>query len=608
MAFVRILSLAAALVPFGDASETKSTLPCGEQDSAACRTHSAPLAGGSGIAPVGDIPDVEEEEAIAVLRMSLLQTSLHISREHVEHKERAKDDAPAAHAPLPLEAVAVPGVPAAAPQKVDGVSAVAADTEVEVPAVGVDPEAERENEVPEVNLLPGAKFALLETSTVSEEKLAAAKTAEVAEAGKVPPSKIIIPESIAAGRHWTRSRSSADVEAEEQVGSNNSSDGLIDMLESSGSASVDRAHADGGGTSSQQALRPSLSVSLLSEILDPAREGVSGLPMLLICMLAFLVGTVFLIQVVGWTLEEKDTSGQGNDRRLGVGFRGGMPRPPRLDAKGSPAPSPYLYASAPGSAYGLQGAHTGSFDALPTDTGTLKGRSWSAPSATGTPNYSGNMGTGFFGAPDEPGLMDRPSTAPDTRRSIEVAQDAICPALILPHGEARFSIPQEGMHKLGVGRYPVEILGPSGRPLLHARLPVQPAGGRTDIATGRWLELTTTATSRYPHACIGPVQLGRLSQQALEIRGPKGNAYGMLEPHGGGWCARRAGRIVLRIATSADGGLQALSADSMQIASAIPEPGAQLTIQVHSGVDALLTLLCLLTVVLMSPDLAGMSS
>lgn len=330
--------------------------------------------------------------------------------------------------------------------------------------------------------------------------------------------------------------------------------------------------------------------------------------MMLICMLAFIIGVVFVIQVVGWSLEDS-VGCNYSETAVSVGHppmasRGA--RDPFRPDKATPSPSPFLYASGAAS----EGAPSSGFLPLPTDTGTLAGRRWGTQSMPATP---GVFGMGSSGGEHGEGAMfaaspqwrSQPPTT--TLQDPSNSQDAICPALILPHGEAHFSVPVEGVLKLGVGQFPVEILGPSGRPLLHARLPAQPVGNAPAAAkgAGRWLELTTTATSRYPHACVGPVTLGSPAIEALEIRGPKGNAYGLLEPGDGGWLAKRGGRVVLRIAGGAHRGLQAFSSDEAMIATATPG-GERLSVQVSPGVDALLTLLCMLAVVLMSQNLAGM--
>lgn len=296
----------------------------------------------------------------------------------------------------------------------------------------------------------------------------------------------------------------------------------------------------------------------LALALDPPRGPFGGVPVLLIFMLAFVIGLVFVIQVVGWSMEGKDPGDFGRQR------------PEKL--LGAPLPG---YASS-------------ALLPMTSERGFERG--------LGTPSRPGST-TSALPPSGSPSL----SHGEDADRT-----DAICPALILPHGEARFTIPAESVRRLALGEYPVEILGPSGRPLLHARLPAEPVGGvSTSLGPGRWLELTTTPTSRYPHACVGPLLLGSRSSQPLQIRGPRGDAYGILEAREGAWCAQHGGRVVLRIESLPEGGLQASGADFNVIAMASPNGGQALQVQVNPGVDALLTLLCMLAVVLISPDLAG---
>jgi len=153
----------------------------------------------------------------------------------------------------------------------------------------------------------------------------------------------------------------------------------------------------------------------------------------------------------------------------------------------------------------------------------------------------------------------------------------------------------------------VQILGPSGRPLLHARLPTVGPDAPGGPRPGRWLELSTTPRSRYPHACVGPLPLGAPANEVVEIRGPRGDAYGTLEWRGTDWCAKRNGRIVLIVEKSDRGGLSASAQSGSYIAQATPDADADLVrVQVSPGVDALLTLLCMLAVMLMTPEAAGL--
>jgi len=215
--------------------------------------------------------------------------------------------------------------------------------------------------------------------------------------------------------------------------------------------------------------------------------------------------------------------------------------------------------------------------------------------------------------------------------------DAICSALIL--GKAHFVVPMEAIRKLSAGQSPVEILGPSSRALLHARLPNFPVGGPNEPgggdgagggALGRWLELTTTSKSRYPHACIGPLVLGSVSREPLQIRGPRSEYYGTLVlVRPGCWQAQRNPRAVLTLsllpppsAAASSGGAapgQGSAFSGLRFGAASPAgsglaigavatvalggvDGQALEVKVAPGVDALLTLLCALAVLLMAPE------
>lgn len=48
----------------------------------------------------------------------------------------------------------------------------------------------------------------------------------------------------------------------------------------------------------------------------------------------------------------------------------------------------------------------------------------------------------------------------------------ICPGLSLLQGAAQFRIPTASLETLRSGQFPVQVMGPSGKPLLHAWLPL----------------------------------------------------------------------------------------------------------------------------------------
>lgn len=48
-----------------------------------------------------------------------------------------------------------------------------------------------------------------------------------------------------------------------------------------------------------------------------------------------------------------------------------------------------------------------------------------------------------------------------------------------------------------------------------------------DVKDKRWLQLSTTSNSRFPHCCAGPLEVA--SDAMVEIRGPRGDRFGTLE-------------------------------------------------------------------------------
>lgn len=199
----------------------------------------------------------------------------------------------------------------------------------------------------------------------------------------------------------------------------------------------------------------------------------------------------------------------------------------------------------------------------------------------------------------------------------------LCPKLMLPQGSAQFRIPTQSIRKLRSGIFPVEIFGASRDPLLHAWLPrcagspdaVELEGGQDPArGVGLWLQLTTTRTSRHPHACIGPFCLrGSAAVEPLEsvqILGPKGAKYGSFLPNEDSWRVVRDGATVLAITASfpfphiaaTDTRGRGVANGTLQNWDVL---GAEvLVVQVNQGADAMLSLICILAFVLLSVDLA----
>jgi len=347
-----------------------------------------------------------------------------------------------------------------------------------------------------------------------------------------------------------------------------------------------------------------------------------GLTAAFIFRLAFAISVVFFIQLLGIRSSEKARGVGGSGEECGG----------RLSRSRSPSPGP-LPPALRRSARQQQQQQQQRLSALTSGGGGVGPWAEQQDPADVPPDelliLRVDTGTGHEFAT---GFSASSSSSSATARS-----DAICSALIL--GKAHFVVPMEAIRKLSAGQSPVEILGPSSRALLHARLPNFPAGGPNEPgggdgagggALGRWLELTTTPKSRYPHACIGPLVLGSVSREPLQIRGPRSEYYGTLVlVRPGCWQAQRNKRAVLTLSLlpppsgaassggAAPGQGSALSGLRVGAASAAGSglaigavatvalggvDGQALEVKVAPGIDALLTLLCALAVLLMAPE------
>mmetsp|Transcript_67732 Transcript_67732/g.141566 ORF Transcript_67732/g.141566 Transcript_67732/m.141566 type:complete len:488 (-) Transcript_67732:48-1511(-) len=333
--------------------------------------------------------------------------------------------------------------------------------------------------------------------------------------------------------------------------------------------------------------------SFLQELLVPTGGTVGGIPVILIYMTVAIVGVILFLQVAGWSLDNSDhhcsrSRYQSSDSR----------------ASGSSCKNP------PNPPHGSQSRHSLPHEVqrrpFQTPAGTEKSlRSAPASALPVVPNLSAkSLASTASRAPSMSWVAQLQASEADA------SSDILCPALILPQGKAQFSISYESLQRLGQGYYPAEILGPTGRQLLHARVP--PHSGTDASPTfsdQRWLEMTTTATSRYPHACVGPIPLessGPLSCP-LEIRGPRGDTFGLLEQRGPTWCSVRNGRVLLTLEPEVGTGRvmafsRAEGSDQSTVAAIAAPDGAMLRLQVSPGVDALLALLSFLAVALLAPE------
>lgn len=180
-------------------------------------------------------------------------------------------------------------------------------------------------------------------------------------------------------------------------------------------------------------------------------------------------------------------------------------------------------------------------------------------------------------------------------------QETLChfPLLTREESELHFVIMLAAIQSLSVGEYPVEILGPSGRPLLFARLP--PAA-----QPGFRLELCTSAESDCPHGTVGPFTPGVHASEPINIHGSTGNRFADMVQSGNGWAIQRKGKMILFFELdSYTGEIRALGLEGEVSALASMSTDDSLKVQMGSGVDAMLILLCMLTVVLMSHGQTG---
>lgn len=188
----------------------------------------------------------------------------------------------------------------------------------------------------------------------------------------------------------------------------------------------------------------------------------------------------------------------------------------------------------------------------------------------------------------------------------------ICPSLILPHTEARFMIQTEHLLRLTTGS--VNILGTSGRKLLHALVCDSPDGRRC-------LMLASCGCEDDPRTCIFTPQGGVGSSQALEVFGKGGKFYGWLEFPGGSramlaWAGNGTehkpvmqidlcvgGEDLSMKASTPEGRVLASAGRDVAGGTGMAPRGAEDTwkMQVKPGVDAVLITSCMLAIILLKP-------
>lgn len=188
----------------------------------------------------------------------------------------------------------------------------------------------------------------------------------------------------------------------------------------------------------------------------------------------------------------------------------------------------------------------------------------------------------------------------------------ICPSLILPHTEARFMIQMD--HLLNITSGPVNILGTSGRKLLHALVCDSPDGRRC-------LMLASCGCEDDPRTCIftsNRASFPPVAEPALEVFGKAGKFYGWLEFPGGsqvllahsGAGGERRPVLQIEMGNQSDLRMSASTMDGRVIASAGRNAAAggrqfdgndSWKMQVKPGTDAVLVTSCMLALILLRP-------
>jgi len=228
------------------------------------------------------------------------------------------------------------------------------------------------------------------------------------------------------------------------------------------------------------------------------------------------------------------------------------------------------------------------------------------------------------------------TSAKETRPEPLPPAPRICPSLTLPAGVEQFRIPASSLSRLRAGDLAVEILGSDDKPLLHAGFPLRAVENeKGQIAynkVGRWLQLTTSATSKQPHVIVGPLPVynqggsspggfenvqvrglyGAATERVpIEIYGPSNARYGALSRKADKWhvfyrATQGPEQLVMSMhAAMPFPGFSAYSKDGKQMAIAnLHLLGTEyssadmLTITVKRGFDHMLILSTMLAVML----------
>lgn len=353
----------------------------------------------------------------------------------------------------------------------------------------------------------------------------------------------------------------------------------------------------------QQLHRPA---SLLRSLMEEP-SALNGIPALVVFMLAAVVMVVCLVQFISIAFEERSGDSKCAAQQMPRGSQGVHNRTGRLansgDWRAASASGPDNPYSEP--LFGPDGQERSTLGTLLPATLPLSSRpSLNAPALhlSGAPSSSGRFEARGSSSIQQAEALRTGSLSSSPAARPDVA--AMCPNLILPFAEAQFSVPADNFAKLIGGFGPVSVLGgQTGRPLLHARFDTAQARRQ-----GTWLQLSTVATSRFPHCSAGPLQLNSRSSHAkIEIHGPK-DCYGTLEEMAGAWYLRRAsGELVMSFALGPRGVGLSAKVEGQSVATAEPEGDAALRVTVSAGNDPLLTLICMLAILLVSPGISGLS-
>lgn len=297
-------------------------------------------------------------------------------------------------------------------------------------------------------------------------------------------------------------------------------------------------------------------LSLVLQLMLPTEKtALNGIPALLVFMLAGLVMALFVVQLIGVMFD--DRSKEAQPFQPGHRYGHGYPQAPSTTGQGSLPPM-----------------------TLP-----------------GTPPSRASMGPATAPSTVQ-NLPQRETLGTGSRQSQAPNPAQMCPAMIVPHADANFAIPNAGLNALITGLTgsldgPVAVIGAqTNNPLLYARF--------KDVKDKRWLQLSTTSNSRFPHCCAGPLEVA--SDAMVEIRGPRGDRFGTLEKgHDATWYMHRAeGPLVHRVYMM-NGQMVAMDRSLMAGTGMFTPTAFELT--VSPGRDPLLTLVSMLIIILTSPDI-----